>query len=246
MRGFLRRCDAVAVSNPRLAEGSRVLRCAAERIRIIPLGVRTGDYAAPRADDLGRAEELLGGLPRGGFKVMFAGRMVYYKGVSRLLEAISILAGDGAGVSAFLVGSGAMEREAREFSEANGLGGRVKFISPQPERVYRALFHLADCFALPSTHRTEAYGIVLLEAMASGLPVISTELGTGTSWINEDGRTGLVVPPGDSAALAAAIGRLAQRGDERARMGAAARERAVEVFEESSMIDAYERLFGGP
>ena len=70
------------------------------------------------------------------------------------------------------------------------------------------IYHQATAFVLPANARSEAFGTVLLEAMASGLPCVTTEVGTGTSWVVQDGVTGLVVPPSDPAALANAIGRL--------------------------------------
>jgi rhamnosyl/mannosyltransferase len=176
---------------------------------------------------------------------MFAGRLVYYKGVQSLLEALRILKKRGILASAFIVGSGPLEGETRAFIDKSGLAGDVMMIPPQPEGVYRALFHQADCFVLPSTHRTEAYGIALLEAMASGLPVISTELGTGTSWINADGETGFVVAPGDSEALAGAMEALALNESGREKLGHSALDRARKMFDEEKMLDEYERLFRG-
>ena len=98
---------------------------------------------------------------------------------------------------------------------------------------------------LPSIARAEAFGAVLIEAMACGKPAVSTELGTGTSWVNRDGETGFVVPPADPAALAQAIRRLVEDGDLRARLGVAAlawaqqfsvravAERTLRVYEEA-------------
>jgi rhamnosyl/mannosyltransferase len=119
----------------------------------------------------------------------------------------------------------------------------VLVVAPQPENVYRALFKLADCFVLPSTHPTEAYGIVLAEAMASSLPIISTDLGTGTSWVNLDGETGMVVPPGDASVLSRAILFLADHEEERKALADASLVRACRFLREDTMLDAYERLF---
>ena len=266
LRRFFRRCGAVAVSSPPLAENSRVLKDGSvkEKIRIIPLGVRTENYENHQPSDLEKAKCLLASLPPSSFKVMYAGRMVYYKGIGVLLDALRTLlepsariradcpplqdGTSGRPISAFLVGSGPEEDEVKTFIAKNSLGGDVLVVSPQPEAVYRALLSLADCFVLPSTHKTEAYGIVLVEAMASGLPVVSTELGTGTSWVNLDGETGVVVPPGDPDALARAIAGLADNGGERlsvttARMAAAARVRVKNFFEEETMLEAYDEAF---
>jgi rhamnosyl/mannosyltransferase len=87
-----------------------------------------------------------------------------------------------------------------------------------------------EAFVLPSVTRAEAFGYVQLEAMAAGKPVISTDVQSGVSWVNQDGRTGLVVKAGDAAALGAAIARLASDPDLRARLGAAGRARVDEEF----------------
>jgi rhamnosyl/mannosyltransferase len=250
LRRFFRRCDVVAISSPPLSENSRVLGevFLREKTRVIPLGVRARDYENHREDEMQEARCLLTPLLQHSFKVMYAGRMVYYKGVDILLSAMARLKFRGRPakdrpVCAFLVGAGPEERGLRVFMAENGLDSDVLVLPPQPERVYRALFKLADCFVLPSTYPTETYGIVLAEAMASGLPIISTELGTGTSWVNLDGETGIVVPPGDAGALSEAIVYLALHEEERKSLAAGALARAGLFLREDAMLDAYERLF---
>jgi rhamnosyl/mannosyltransferase len=250
LRRFFRRCDAIAVSSPPLSENSRVLRALSSKgkTRVIPLGVRTKDYENPLGNDMEDARRLLAPLPEGSFKVMYAGRMVYYKGLEVLLSAMAKIKSLGWSlakdrpVCAFLVGSGPAELGVKAFIAENRLGG-VLVTAHQPDKVYRALFKLADCFVLPSTHPTEAYGIVLAEAMASGLPVISTELGTGTSWVNLDGETGIVVPPGDAGALAEAIVYLARHEEARKAFAAGSLARAHGFLREDAMLNAYEGLF---
>ena len=253
MRRFFGVCDAVVASSPKIISSSRVLsrldrlgKRPPGKIRVIPLGVDCEKYLpAPGSPESESAEKLLAGLPAGSFRVMFAGRLVYYKGLQFLLGALRILKERGILASVFIVGSGPLEGEIKAFADRNGLADRVIIIPPQPEGAYRALFHQADCFVLPSTHRTEAYGIALLEAMASGLPVISTELGTGTSWINVDGDTGFVLVPGDPEALARAIETLTLNASVRERFGQRALERSREIFDEEKMLDGYEKLFAG-
>jgi rhamnosyl/mannosyltransferase len=101
----------------------------------------------------------------------------------------------------------------------------------------------ADAFVLPSNARSEAYGIVLLEAMASGLPCITTELGTGTSWIVQDGLTGLVVPPSDPPTLAQAINTLAHNESLRRQMGQAALVRVKTEFSQEIMVNKIMQLY---
>ena len=245
MQCFFRRCDVIAVSNPPLFENSRVMKMNSikEKTRIIPLGIRTENYIEHQTCEIEKARSLLAQLPSASFKVMYAGRMVYYKGLEILLEALLAIKRQGYLISAFLVGSGPEENDIKKYIANNALDDDILVLPHQPENIYRVLFSLADCFVLPSTHQTEAFGIVLTEAMASGTPIISTELGTGTSWVNQNGETGIVVPPQDSSALAKAIVYLAEHADERKSMSVKSLARAKRFFEEDMMLEAYDGMF---
>ncbi len=124
---------------------------------------------------------------------------------------------------------------------------RIVFCGEVADDALPAYYHAADVFVLPSSERSEAYGMVQVEAMAAGRPVVCTELGTGTSYVNQNGVTGLVVPPRDPAALAAAINRLLADEPLRRRMGEAGRARACAEFGEETMvervIEVYQSLF---
>lgn len=238
MRLFLRRCRTLCTTSPNLVRSSRVLSRLGRSISVIPIGVDPGRFSFPTEEALRVAESFVEGL--GAFTVLFAGRLVYYKGVETLLEALASLEhGEGPSVGALIVGSGPLEPDLKCLTEAHGISDRVRRIPPQPDGVYSALFRRTDCFVLPSLYPVEAFGIAMLEAMAAGLPVVSTELGTGTSWVNANGVTGLVVPPGDVEALADAIRCLRDDSGRRRRMGDAARRRVEELFGEERMIARY-------
>jgi len=113
----------------------------------------------------------------------------------------------------------------------------------------RPLYHAADVFALPSVARSEAFGIVQMEAMACGVPVVNTALDTGVPFVSPDGVTGLTVPPGDAGALSAALARLLGDPALRARMGAAGRERVAGELSAATMLrrtlDLYREVLSG-
>jgi rhamnosyl/mannosyltransferase len=175
--------------------------------------------------------------------VLFVGRLRYYKGVDVLLRAARDIHARIA-----IVGDGPYEAPLKTVHRQLELHDRVEFLGAQNEFELLALYRAANVCVLPSTHRSEALGLAMIEAMASGRAVVSTELGTGTSWVNQHGTTGLVVPPGDAASLAAAINLLLDDAAMAERFGAAARERAQREFSHEVMaarvLRVYERVTG--
>lgn len=169
--------------------------------------------------------------------LLFVGRLRYYKGLDTLIEAMRDIE-----ARLLVVGSGPLEAEWRSSTERCGVADRVVFLGQIPDEVLSAYYAAADLFVLPASHRSEAFGAVLLEAMAAGVPVISTELGTGTSFVNVHGETGLVVPPRDPQALKRAIGRLLEDEALRRRLGEKAQVRA-QTFSKETMVEAVIRLY---
>ncbi|MCK4267768.1 MAG: glycosyltransferase, partial [Actinomycetia bacterium] len=104
-------------------------------------------------------------------------------------------------------------------------------------------FYASDLFALPSTANSEAFGYVQLEAHACGLPVVSTNLPTGVPYANLDNVTGLIVPPSDSEALAAAINKLLQDDALRQKLGSQAKKRVENQFNFEVMAEAIEKVY---
>jgi rhamnosyl/mannosyltransferase len=138
---------------------------------------------------------------------------------------------------------GPFAEEWRRQAQSAGLHDRVHFLGELGDAAVLALYHAADLFVLPSTNRAETFGIVQLEAMACGCPVICTELGTGTSYVNQDTITGLVVPPNDPPALAAAARRLLDDPQLRTRMGQAGIRRARSEFSIDAMLDRTQAFY---
>jgi len=147
-----------------------------------------------------------------------------------------------------IVGSGPVEKELRQQAQRLGLDN-VIFAGFVSDREKMALFRLCRAVVFPSYLRSEAFGVTLLEGAMSARPLISAEVGSGTSHVNIHGETGLVVPPGDSAVLRAAMDEL-HRDPRRARlMGQNARRRYEELFTGGRMgeryADAYRRILAG-
>ena len=160
-------------------------------------------------------------------KILFTGRLVYYKGADVLLEAFSRLQGN---AELFLAGTGVLEPELRERAKALGAEHRVHFLGRRMTSDLRDMFADCDFFVLPSVANSEAFGIVQLEAMVYGKPVINTALPTGVPLVSPDGVTGLTVPPSDPDALAAAMDRLIADDALREQYGKAARTRVLQEY----------------
>ncbi|MGH7858627.1 MAG: glycosyltransferase [Candidatus Binatia bacterium] len=233
LRLFLRRADGVIVTSPTMGGSAPALRRLGDRARLIPLGVDPAGWNVrpPRADRL--REEA--GRP----VVLCVGRLVHYKGVEVLVDAMRDVSG-----VLFVVGQGGRQGELEDRIRMRGLGDRVRLLGEVDRDELVAHYHAADVVVLPSTKRGEGFGTVLLEAMACGKPVISTDLGTGTSWVNVDGVTGFVVPPRDPAALAKATNELLASEQLRTRMGEAGRARVRLHFTKARMLDALAETYG--
>jgi rhamnosyl/mannosyltransferase len=119
----------------------------------------------------------------------------------------------------------------------------VKFLGEVRDVELEALYRACDLLVLPSVTRQEAFGVVQIEAMSHGKPVVCTELGTGVGWVNQDGETGRVVPPRNPVALHDAIAELLSKPTQLAAMGSSARKRARTVFSLDRMIDTTIELY---
>jgi len=170
--------------------------------------------------------------------LLFVGRHRYYKGVDDLLRAML-----GLNVDLWIAGSGPLSQEWHQLAIELGIQEKVRFLGDVEERDLPGLYASADIFVLPANARAEAFGTVLLEAMAAGLPCVTTELKTGTSFVVQHDVTGVVTIPGSSAALEIALQRLLADQDLRHRMGIAGRMRLLQEFTLDQMIKRIEAVY---
>lgn len=229
LRRVLRQADSIAVASQAYIQSSPYLRPHADKCRVIPFGVDLAEFAATPAVEA--AAHDLRALGNGRPILLFVGKFRHYKGVDVLLDALPQT-----DAHLLLIGTGMLEDALRRRTAELGLDARVTFLGEVDDATKIAAYHAADLFVLPSTNRAEAFGIVLIEALACGLPLISTELGTGTSFVNQHGETGFVVAPGDPVALAGAINAILSNEDLRRRMAAAALARGRAIFSKEALI----------
>lgn len=237
---FLRRtlalADRVLATSPNYVESSPFLRRVRTKVAIVPLGVDVERFA--RFDDVAAraaAAARFGPQPR----LVFVGRLRYYKGLHVLLRALVELPG----VRLLVVGTGPLQAELAALALSLGVFDRVAWLPGVADDELASILAAGDLYVLPAVARSEAFGIALVEAMAAGLPAVTTEVGSGTSWVNQDGVTGRVVPPDDPRALAGAIRDVLADEDRRAAMGAAAEARARAEFSSARMIQRVGRIY---
>lgn len=232
MNVFLRRIDRIVATSPNYLQTSPVLAQYRDKTSVIPIGLDEDNYPAP---DAGRLAYWRSRLPSPFF--LFVGMLRYYKGLHILLDALK-----GSAASVVIVGAGPIESELKEHARREGLGN-VSFLGAIPDEDKFALLTLCYGVVFPSHLRAEAFGVSLLEGAMYGKPMISSEIGTGTSHVNVGGVTGLVVPPGDSAALRVALARLLDEPGLAQQMGSNARARYLELFQAEQMCAAYAALY---
>lgn len=229
LHALLARADVILPTSDAYVGHSPFLRRWRSKCRVVPLGVDV-DRFAPAAERRERSAALRAAAGRP--LILFVGRLRYYKGLGVLLDAMQAV--DAALV---LVGDGPLRADLEARRARLGLGDRVRITGDVGDEELLDWLAAADVGVLPSIHPSEALGIALIEYLASGIPAVSTELGTGTSFVNQDGVTGVVVPPGDPAALAAALQRLVADPALRRRLGEAGARRAHAVFSRDAMVE---------
>ncbi len=231
LRRVLQRAALVAASSPAYIESSPFLRDVQEKCRVIHFGIETERFEETEQVRIGaqRLRKQYGDLPL----LLFIGRLRHYKGLDVLIRAMHSIK-----ARLLIIGTGPMQEAWQELARTEDLADKVLFLGDSPAEECLAARYAADIFVLPSTNRAEALGIVQLEAMACGMPVICTELGTGTSYVNRDGETGLVVAPNNPRVLAAAINKLLANPAMRTWMGTKGRTRVKTEFSYQKMIDS--------
>ncbi len=228
----LSRSAALIAASPNYIDSSAILSAYRDRCHVIPYGIRLQDFEHCDREAVARIRERHG--PR---MILSVGRLVYYKGYNHLIEAMERVDG-----RLIIAGEGPFRGDLEKQITSRGLSGRVTLLGEVEDLV--PYYHAADLFVLPSVARSEAFGIVQLEAMACGKPVVNTALASGVPYVSVHGITGLTVPPADAGELAAAINLLLNDDALRSHYGRAARRRAQDEFSVERMAERTFHLYG--
>lgn len=227
MHAFLSSVDCIVATSPNYLESSPVLGRFRDKAVVIPIGL-ADQTIPPSHSAISNWKAQVG---EGFF--LFVGALRYYKGLQFLIEAAKQT-----GLPVVIVGEGEMEAEIRAAALPN-----VRLVGAVGDQDKAALMQLARAFVFPSHLRSEAFGVALLEAAMAGKPMISCEIGTGTSYVNVDGETGLTVPPRDVPALAQAMRTIWGDADRSAVMGRNARARYISLMTAETMAASYAALY---
>lgn len=240
MRRMLKRADAIVVATWGHVEGSAYLKPYKEKCIVIPYGVdKAIEEQADRYMKKKAAAEPEGQVQEKPVRFLFAGRLVYYKGCDVLIKAFAKTEG----ATLVIVGSGDREKECRKLAKELGIEKKVLFLGAVSEKELCRQYAACDVFVLPSVVRSEAFGLVQIEAMAFGKPVINTKLPSGVPYVSIDKMTGLTVPPGDVQALAEAMQYLTENKEVRREMGERARARMKKEYRIETMTERMTELY---
>jgi rhamnosyl/mannosyltransferase len=219
----------LSVSSPYVA-GSALLRRCTDRVAILPIGLELAPFLDPSPEVVAHRDRLRRTYP--GPLWFSCGRIVYYKGLETALYALRSVPG-----TLLIAGDGPARSGLQQLAERLDLERRVRFLGKiARDEDLIAHYLAAHAFWFPSNARSEAYGLVQVEAMASGCPVINEAIPhSGVPWVSRHEETGLTVPLDDPAAFAAAARRLLEEPGLRARLAAGARARAIAEFQCEAM-----------
>lgn len=232
-RKFLASVDHIVASSPNYLASSDVLEKFSDKVSLISYGLDKTTYPQPMPDRLKFWRDKLGHK-----FFLFIGVLRYYKGLHILIEAAQ-----GTDYPIVIVGAGPIEQQLKEQVAQLGLRN-IHFLGYQSDEDKVALLMLCYAMVFPSHLRSEAFGISLLEGAMYGKPMISSEIGTGTTFINIGDDTGLVVPPSDPAALRQAMHYLWEHPKEAIEMGRRAEGRYWQHFTAEQMVKSYVDLYG--
>ena len=230
---FLASVDRIVATSPNYLATSDVLAKFADKVNVIPIGLDKTTYPKPELDRLEYWRERFG--PK---FFLFVGLLRYYKGLHILMEAAQ-----GTDFPIVIVGAGPIEQELKAQAAQLGLSN-VHFLGHMPDVDKVALLTLCHGVLFPSHLRSEAFGVSLLEGAMYGKPMISSEIGTGTTYINIGDETGLVVPPSDPVALRQAMQYLWDHPEIAAEMGQRAEDRYRRLFTADQMVRSYVDIYG--
>lgn len=233
---ILKRADKIIVTSTNYLNASIDLKPYRSKCQVIPIGI---DHAEFLSNELTAAEL---SERYAGRKVVFSlGRLIYYKGFEYLIEAACSLPDD---YIILIGGVGKLLPQLEKQIKDLNVDNKVKLLGKIPVDELAAYYQLANIFCLPSNERSEAYGVVLVEAMSFGCPIIACDIpGSGVTWVVNHGRNGIIVPVNDAMKLAFAIQEIMETEDMAGNFREQSLLRYRTIFSKEQMISSLIHLY---
>jgi glycosyltransferase involved in cell wall biosynthesis len=235
MRRTLARADMIVVSDQAIIEHSPFLKPYAEKCAVVPFGCDVEYWSELNEAQRQAVDDLKMRYPR---LVVAVGRLVGYKGYDVLLHAMRDV-----NAHAIIIGEGPLQIQLESLASQLGISNRITFVGGLHRDEIKQYLHAAKVLAFPSVTAAEAFGIVQLEAMSAGLPIVNTSLPTAVPNIARDGREGLTVPTNDATAFASALRHLLDEPEFASKLGAAGYARARAEYQQSLFMDRMKAVF---
>ncbi len=224
---LLNRADTIIVATQGHIDSSKYLKKYSYKCKIVPYGIDSEKVLSNVSE-----KQLLITKEDKTKKILFIGRLVYYKGIDVLINAMSMVED----AELFIIGEGILRESLVKLSKDFGIMNRVHFLGELKDDELKACLRDCDIFVLPSIANSEAFGIVQIEAMCYGKPVINTSLPTGVPYVSVNGETGITVPPNDAYQLSEALQKLIKNDHLRKQMGERGIERVRKFFDKEVML----------
>lgn len=235
MKYLLKRADRIFVATPGHISGSAYLGPYKEKCSVVPYGINADLYENSESIPV-LTEKLTDSSSK---KVLFTGRLVYYKGIDVLIRAMK----DTSDCELFIVGEGVLHEQLVQEAERSGISERVHFMGVLSDEHLRAAMRDCDLFVLPSVENSEAFGIVQMEAMVYGKPVINTSLPTGVPYVSPDGVSGITVEPKNEKQLSEAVQTLVHDDELREKYGEQAYRIVREKYDLPRVMDLISDIY---
>jgi rhamnosyl/mannosyltransferase len=235
MRRVLNRAAAIICTSPNYIDSSPTLSAYRDKCHVIPYGIDLSqfDRNGTLAEEAARIRQHYGER-----LLLCVGRLIYYKGFEYAIEAMRHIKGQ-----LLLIGDGPLRTPLERLARNCGVARRVHFLGEIHNSAIAPYYHASDLFVLPSIARSEAFGIVQLEAMACGKPVINTALDSGVPFVSRHNESGLTVEPKNAEALANTVNALLNDRALMHRLGETGRRRVEAEFSKEVMAERVLALY---
>ncbi len=237
---LLAHASAIIVTSPPYLETSIALRNWHHKCHIVPLGLSLTRSSEPTSETLSWAEQQWNSKNSEKLRVLSVGRLTYYKGHDVLIQAMTHLSS----VQTLIVGEGEQRTDLENLMVESNVAQKVRLLGYCSNEQLVALFATCDCFCLTSVERTEAFGMVLLEAMRYAKPIIASDIpGSGVTWVVQDHVTGIFVPPQNPLVLAQTLQKFFESPELRSRLGKSGAQRLFEQLSIEQVTIAIEEIY---